>query len=240
VRLAALVLAALALTGCESNEERSAKLAKAAQHREREAELHAQAAQRGLTIAHASTKVKVIGTTVLHDSEGAAAVLTLRNTSSSTLRDVPIHITVKDTAGASTYTNATPGASPSLVSVSLLPAHGALTWIDDQVQSAAAPASVSAEVGEAAPASGAIPQLTVQGAHVSEGSAEGTIANHSGVAQQELVIYGVVRRAGAIVAAGRALLAQVPAGASTPFQIFFVGDPHGGALEVSAPATTLG
>jgi hypothetical protein len=243
VKLAALVLAALALTGCESNQQRSAKLEKAAKQRERQAELHAQAAQRGLAITHPSKVVKVIATAVVHDSEGAAAVLTLRNTSSSTLRDVPIQITVKDAAGASVYTNATPGLSPSLVSVSLLPAHGALTWIDDQVQGTGTPASVSAKVGQASPASGAVPTLTVQGAHLAEGSAsgaEGAVVNDSGVSQQELIVYAVARRAGRIVAAGRAVLAQAPSGASTPFQIFLVGDPRGATLEVSAPATTLG
>jgi hypothetical protein len=240
VKLAALVLAALALTGCESNQQRSAKLEKAAKQREHETELHTQAARKALAITRVSTRVKVIAATVVHDSEGAAAVLTLRNSSDNTLRDVPIQITVKNAAGASTYTNATPGLSPSLVSVSLLPAHGVLTWIDDQVQSSGVPASVSAKVGEAASVNGATPQLTVQGAHLSEGSAAGSIANHSGIGQQELVVYGVVRRAGAIVAAGRAVLTQVPAGASTPFQIFFVGDPHTGTLEVTAPATTLG
>jgi hypothetical protein len=245
VKLAALVLAALALTGCESNQQRSAKLAKAAKQREHETELHAQAAQKALAITHVSTRVEVIAATVLHDSEGAAAVLTLRNSSNSALRDVPIQITVKNAAGASTYTNATPGLSPSLVSVSLLPAHGVLTWIDDQVQSSGAAASVSTKVGEASPASGAIPTLTVQGAHLAQGSAsgagaEGVVVNRSGVSQQELIVYAVARRAGRIVAAGRAVLAQAPAGASTPFQIFLVGEPRGATLEVSAPATTLG
>lgn len=245
MKLAALVLVALALTGCESNQERSAKLEKAAKRGEHESELHAQAAQKALSITHVSTRVKVIAATVLYDSEGAAAVLTLRNTSSSTLRDVPIQIAVRDAAGASTYTNATPGLSPSLVSVSLLPAHGVLTWIDDQVQSTAAPASVSAKIGEASPATGTVPTLTLQGAHLAEGSAtgagaEGAVVNHSGVSQQELIVYAVARRAGRIVAAGRAVLAQAPSGSSTPFQIFLVGDPRGATLEVTAPATTLG
>lgn len=245
MKLAALVLAALALTACESNQQRSAKLEKAAKRREHETELHAQAAQKALSITHVSTSVKVIAATVLHDSEGAAAVLTLRNSSNSALRDVPVQITVKNATGAATYTNATPGLSPSLVSVSLLPAHGVLTWIDDQVQGGGAPASVNAKVGEASPASGTIPTLAVAGAHLAPGSAsgagaEGVVVNRSSVSQQELIVYAVARRAGRIVAAGRAVLAQAPAGASTPFQIFLVGEPRGATLEVTAPATTLG
>ena len=53
-------------------------------------------------------------------------------------------------------------------------------------------------------------------------------------------MFGVARRAGRIVAAGRAVLPELPAGSRLPFQIFFVGDPHGAQLQVSAPATTAG
>jgi hypothetical protein len=240
VRLAALALVALTLTACESNQERSAKLEKAAKHREDEALQRRELAQRALTITRPSTRVKVIATAVVHGSEGDAAIVSLRNTSNTSLRDVPIRITVRDARGASIYTNATPGLSPTLLSVALLPAHDVVTWIDDQVQGSGVPASVSAQVGEGAPATGAIPRLSVEGAHLSEAQAEGNLVNHSAVVQQELVVDAVARRAGRIVAAGRAVLAQAGAGTTTPFQIFFVGDPSGAQLEVSAPATTPG
>jgi hypothetical protein len=240
VRLAALVLVALALTACESNQERSAKLEKADKHRESEAVQRRELAQRALTITRQSTRVKVVATAVVHSSEGAAAIVSLRNDSSASLREVPIRITVRDARGASVYTNATPGLSPTLLSVALLPAHAVVTWIDDQVQATGTPASVSAQVGEGIPATGAIPRLSVEGAHLVEAQAEGNVVNHSAVVQQELVVDALARRAGRIVAAGRAVLAQAGAGASTPFQIFFVGDPSGAQLEVSAPATTPG
>jgi hypothetical protein len=245
VRRAALVLAALALTGCESNQERSAKLEKIEKPREQEAARRRALAQRALTITRQSAKVEVTATAVIRSSEGAAAVVILRNASSTPLLDVPVQITVHNARGASVYTNAVPGLSPTLASVALLPAHATLTWIDDQVQATGVPASVSAKVGEGTPVTGAIPQLSVEGAHISEAQAngaeaEGSLVNHSAAAQQELVVDAVARRAGRIVAAGRAVLAQAPAGTSTPFQIFFVGDPSGARLEVSALATTPG
>jgi hypothetical protein len=245
VRRAALVLVALALVGCESNQERSAKLEKIEKPREEQAAQRRALAQRALTITRQSAKVKVIATAVVYSSEGTAAVVTLRNASSTPLLDVPIQIAVRNAQGASIYTNAIPGLSATLASVALLPAHATVTWIDDQVQATGVPASVSAKVGEGAPATGAIPRLSVEGAHVSEAQAngaeaEGNLVNHSAVAQQELVVYALARRAGRIVAAGRAVLASAPAGASTPFQIFFVGDLSGARLEVSAPATTPG
>ena len=67
----------------------------------------------------------------------------------------------------------------------------------------------------------------------------GTVRNRSTVTQQDLVVYAVARRGGKIVAAGRAVLPEVAAGASVPFQAFLVGEPSGARLEASAPPTTL-
>lgn len=240
MRLAALALLALALAACESNQERSAKLERAATLHEDEAAKRRALAQRALTITRPSTKLRVIATAVVHDSEGAAAVVTLRNASDTSLRDVPIEITVRDAHGGSVYSNDVPGLSPTLASIALIPAHASQTWIDDQVQATSTPTSVSAKVGEGTTVAGAIPRLSIEGAHLSEAEAEGNLANGSTIAQQEVVVDAVARRAGRIVAAGRAVLANAPAGATTPFQIFFVGDPAGAQLEVDAPATTSG
>jgi hypothetical protein len=238
VRLAVLALAALALTGCETTAENSAKLERAAKH-------VSLTQQKGLSIERASTAVKVVATTVVRGSEGAAAVVTLRNGSARALSNLPIAIDVKDARGASVYANNVPGLSRTLVSVGSIPAGATLTWVDDQIQPTGVPASVSAEVGEGTRVSGAPPRLDIEEAGLHDDptsglGAEGTVVNHSRVTQQELVVYAVARRSGKIVAAGRAVLASLPAGASTPFQIFFVGDARGAQLQVSAPPTTPG
>jgi hypothetical protein len=229
----------LALAGCETTAEQSARL-------EREAARGGASAARGggLSIARESRLVEVVQETVLHSPEGSAVVLRLRNRSGTALRDVPLAVTVRDARGAVLYTNSTPGLARTLVSAPLLGAHGELTWIDDQVQGAGAPVSVSAKVGEAPAFSGPIPRIAVEGAHLVEDpsnglGAEGTVANRSGVVQRELVVYALAERAGRIVAAGRAVLAQAPAGASTRFQVFFIGDPRGARLRFDAPASTL-
>lgn len=241
MRWAALVLVALALSGCETTQEKSAKL-------ERQADRspgHGQRTQKGLSIASSSRDVRVVATTVIHSSEGNAAAVTLRNTSAKTLASVPVAITVKDANGKSLYTNAAPGLTHSLTSVALLAPHGELTWVDDQVEASGTPASVSAEVGEAPPVASRVPQIVVQGAHqfddpTSGVGAEGTIVNRSTVAQRELVVYATVTRSGQVVAAGRAVLPSLAAGASSRFQVFFIGDPHGGKLTLAAPPSTLG
>ena len=156
---------------------------------------------------------------------------------------MPIAITVKDARGSTLYTNATPGLAPSLVSVPLLLPGRDTVWIDDQIQGSGA-ASVSATAGEAPTASGRPPELSPQAVHLfndpaSGVGAEGVLVNHSAVPQRELVVFAIATRAGHLVAAGRAVLPSVPASGSVPFRVFFNGSPQGGALQVSAPATTF-
>jgi hypothetical protein len=239
---AATLALALAVTlgGCESTQEQSAKLERLAK-REAGAGAHSRAlAPRNLSIARPSSIVEVLGASVVHSSEGAAVSVTLRNTSATALSDMPIEIVVKDAHGASLYTNATPGLASSLVSVPLLGAHATSTWVDDQVQLSATPASVAAKVGEGRRVSAAIPQLAVRGARLSEGEAEGTVANRSSSAQSEVIVYAVARRGRRVVAAGRAVVHALGAGASADFQVFLIGNAAGAQLQVSASPSTLG
>ncbi|HWY89530.1 MAG TPA: hypothetical protein VNY31_02560 [Solirubrobacteraceae bacterium] len=236
----ALALGGVALTGllsgCETTAEKSARLERTAHHN--------RPVERGLTIAKRSADVHVLSAMIVHAGEGNAAVVTLRNNSGHTLKGVPIAITVKDARGGTLFQNNAPGLEAALTSLASLPAHGEATWIDDQVQASGAPARVSAIAGEAPTASGSVPRIEVQSVHLSEEGggtgAAGTVRNRSKVTQQNLVVYVLARRTGRIVAAGRAVLPEVAAGASLPFQAFFVGSPNGGNLEASAPATTLG
>jgi hypothetical protein len=239
-RAAALAVGALALagslSGCETTAEKSARLERVA-HRSRPVE-------RGLTIARQSTDVRVLGTALVHGNEGAAAVVTLRNNSGQALKNVPIAITVTDARGSTVFQNNTPGLEAALTSLASLGAHGETTWIDDQVQASGTPTSVSATVGVAPTMNGSVPRIEVQGVHSSEegggAGAAGTVRNRSGVTQQNLVVYVLARRAGRIVAAGRAVLPEVGAGASLPFQAFLQGSPAGARLQASAPPTAFG
>jgi hypothetical protein len=231
VRWAALLLLALALTGCETTAEKSAKLEKAAERRAG----YGQVLQQGLSVSRASAVVKVLDTAVLHDSEGAVAIVTLRNAAGRALGRVPVAITVQNNA---------PGLEPGLVSVASLPASSEIAWVDDQVPANGAPASVVVRVGEGPGVTGSLPAIDVAGLHVIEDPANGvraagTVRNRSAIAQQNVAVYVVARRGGRVVAAGRAVLPEVAAGASTPFQAFLLGSPHGAQLQASAPATTL-
>jgi hypothetical protein len=240
----AVLLFGLALTGCESSQEKSAQI-------ERQVKLaraagHGAPSESGLTIPRASSQVRVLATQVLHDSEGTAAVVTLRNLSPHALRDVPIAIAVKDAAGGTLYQNNTSGLEAALTAVPLLAPGGEFAWIDDQAQASGvggAPITVSALVGEASQAPAGTPQIRVSGVHAneeagSEGEA-GTVLNDSSVTQHGLVVYGIARRGGRIVAAGRAVLTEVAAHGSSPFQVLFIGSAAGAHVEASAPPSTL-
>jgi hypothetical protein len=237
-----LLLATLALGvgGCESSQEKSAQLEQAAKV---ERTRNPVQASRGLSITQASREVQVVATQVVHSAEGTAAVVTLRNTSPHALRNVPIAITVKDDAGGTIYQNNAPGLEAALTSVPLLAPGAQVTWIDDQVQASGTPTSVSALVGEAPQAPANVPKIAVSSVHPNEeggsSGAAGTVSNDSTVAQQGLVVYGVARRDGRIVAAGRAVLSEVAAHSSSPFQVLFIGSASGAKLEVSVPPSTF-
>jgi hypothetical protein len=242
--LALLALLALTTTGCETSAEKSARLEKAAKRHEQASVARAKLAEAALKITHESRLIKVSDATLLRSSEGDAVAITLRNTSGKTLAAIPIAFTVRNGKGASVYTNAMPGQSSSLLSVALLPAHSRLTWVDDQVQGAPAGASVHVKVGEGSATHTAAPQLSIAGTRAVEDPAsgageEGEVVNHSTLDQKELVIFAVARRGSQIVAAGRSVVPSAAQGASTRFQLFFIGSPKDATLETAAPATTL-
>lgn len=234
------VATVLAMCGCESTQDRSAELQRAAKHDV--------LTTQGVSVSKENPSVRVLQSAVVHSGESTAVVVVLRNTSSQTLESAPIEVTVRDAHGAVLYQNNAAGLEPSLTTVSLLQPGEETIWVDDQVTASGTPASASALVGEATQASGAIPQMSIAGTHIGteagvEATLSGTVSNHSQTTQQNLVVYAVARRASKIVAAGRAVIPEVAAGTkagtNVPFQIYFVGSPNGAQIQTSAPATTF-
>ena len=236
--LAASALAlALGLSACESTQEKSARLEHQAKH--------VTLAQKGLSIAKASTVVKVLSTVVVRSSEAAAVAVTVRNDSGQALQHLPLALTVRGADGQRLYENNSAGLESALVSIPSLPAHATLTWVDDQVPANGQPATASAEVGEASAIQGAPAQTAISGLHPIEdpnngNGAAGAVENRSNVAQTNLTVFVIARRGGRIVAAARAVLPSLGPHASLPFQAFLVGSPAGATLEAVAPATTFG
>jgi hypothetical protein len=234
-----LLLAALALAGCETTADKSAKLERAAKL----AAARRPAGEQAPTFTRPSAHVRVLSATLVRGSEGAAVAVTLRNDAAQALERVPIAIAVKDASGRTAFLNDVAGAEPALVAVPSIPARGELTWVDDQLPKGLGGA-VSARVGEARAIAGSLPAIAVSGAVLGEEAsngvgASGTVGNRSRTTQLHLVVFAVARRGGRVVAAGRAVLPELAAGASAQFHVFFVGDPRGAQLQVSAPPATV-
>lgn len=235
------VLVALALSSCETTADKSARL----ERRAKLAGAQEGAARQAIAVTRRSTRVKVLGATLLRGSEGAAAVVRVRNLSSRPLWRIPIAITVKDGAGRQVFQNDAAGTEAGLVSISSLAPHGELAWVDDQLPAAGAGSLLSARLGESPTVPGTVPRITVSGLHLVEdptngAGAAGTATNSSRTPQRSLVVFVLSLRGGRVVAAGRAVLPELAAGSSHPFEAFLIGDPKGGTLRGSAPATSVG
>jgi hypothetical protein len=242
LRLAALlVLGALALTGCETTAEKSARLERAA----KALSAHRQAAAKALTVTTPSRFVKVLQATLVRATQqgaSSAVVVQVRNDSSRPLRTVPIAVTVTDAAGKTTYQNNEPGLETALVAIPAIGPHSTIDWVDDQA-SAGAGTRASARVGEAAtPIGGPLPATSVKGLHLSEGGGsgpeiEGNVRNASATSLHDLVVFVTATRGGQPVAAARAVVSELGANSSHGFTAVLVGSPRGAALQASAPAT---
>jgi hypothetical protein len=242
VRLAALAVLALApllvLSACESSQETSARLKKTG--------AKAIKGQKGLKITQKAAGVQVAERVVLHDANGAAVALVLKNSGGTPLFKVPIAIDVLGRSGHSVFRNNLPGLDRSLTSLAVLPSRGSSVWVNDQVDAATTPAKVRAVVGAPKPthAPASLPDIVLTGVRVQNDPASGLEAVgkarlKSGPAQDSLVVYCVGRRGGRIVAAGRSVIPRLTTRKAVAFHVFFIGDPKHTKLALSAPPTVL-
>jgi hypothetical protein len=235
-RAAIAMLIAMALTGCESTQDKSARL-------EAQASVKGEAGK-GLVVRQRSRDVRAVRTAALQDANGTAVVVELRNRSDRALSAIPLAIQVRGRDRSVLYANDAAGLDVSLVRVPSLAAGERLLWVNDQVTAAERPATVRAAVGADAEPVDRLPRLAVGGARlqgdpVSGVAAVGKLTNRSTVEQRRVVVFAVASKGRRIVAAGRAVVNRVRPGKSAPFQAFFIGDPRGAELVVAAPPTVL-
>lgn len=230
-----LLTAALLGGGCETTQDKSERLEKVGGAATRE---------KGLKIGAKSSDVEVSGTAVIADSNGAAAVVELQNTSRRPLAGVPLAIDVTD-GRRSVFKNDAPGLEPSLVGVPALAAGASLAWVHDQILGEGAAKSVNATVGkDSGGAPSRLPRIDVGRPALSRDptsglAAEGTIVNRSDLLQRELTLFAVARKGRRIVAAGRGQIERLRPGKTARYQIFFIGNPQGARIEIAAPPTNL-
>lgn len=237
--LLALLPLAGAAGGCESSRAQAERFAQGGDKA---------FAAKGLRVGETNRSVRVIERAVVSDANGTAVVAVLRNLGSRPLVDVPVALAVRSGRGQVLARNDAPGLEDGLTHAALLPPGEAVAWVNDQVQVAGGrPATVKVRVGAGEPASvaAAAVDIRVEGAQLEGDPTSGVTVvaravNRSRVAQQNLVIAGVARRGGKVVAAGRAIVPRLRANDRERFQIFFIGDPRGAELSFDAQPSTLG
>jgi hypothetical protein len=225
-------------SACESTEKESAKIG-------REAGRLA-AGPADLKLGAANHDVRVSDVTLLK-SAGRSAVAARLTTSGRAQLSVPLLVNVTGAGGKVLYTNGTGGVEASLQRIALLRPGTSEWWVDDQVLTTQTTTGVKVRAGTGArPHKGTrLRALATTGTHLGEQSGlpvlSGTLVNHSGKAQGRVPVFAVSVRAGKVVAAGRAVVSDLPAraGSSAPFEIFLVGNPAGGKLELTAVPTVL-
>ena len=233
-----LALAAASLTACQTTQDTSAELAKQAKSVAKES---------GVTIGRENSSIKVTSSAVLHDANGTAAVVLLRNAGGATQLKVPIGIALSDAKGAKLYSNDIPGLDTSLTSIAAVGPRERTFWVNNQIQAPATPRRASAKVGAAKrTATVALPRMDLTRIvleHDTDGLfARGIVTNRSKLAQIRLVIACISRRGDKVLAAGRAIvdrLAPAPTTKPISFRVYFIGNPKGGRLSCAAPPTVL-
>ena len=229
--------ACLLLAGCESTQDKSARL-------ERQG-AGALEQEKGVVVSRQSRDVKILSTDVIQDENGTAAVVRIRNTGRSALAQVPVSIDVRGAgAGRSLFRNDDAGLEPTLVRVPLLRAGEEFEWVNDQVAVAGKPGEVRAKVGNARQVHRGLPRVTVTRPRleqdpVSGAAAVGFVANRSKVEQRKLVVFAVARKRGRVVAAGRAQINRLKPGKRGRYTVFFIGNPRGARISLEAPPTSL-
>lgn len=234
ISLALAALTGLTLTACESSQDKS-----------REIRAHAEAtAPKPMVIPKPNKDIKVVDTTLLHDQNGDAIVVELKNESNQTLVSVPILVDIRDAKGKTIYKNATAGLDFALNHVAVLQPGETFFWVNDQLTGQGKTAKVTVGQPDGKPPAGPLPELAVSppkaGNDFSGAKVSGTVTDKSKVDQSHLILFAVARQGGRIVAAGRGQIKALKVEAKpASYVIYFIGNPVGADVEIQAPPTTL-
>lgn len=233
----AVAVVAVALTGCETTQDQSARL-------QRQAAAVQQPDQ--IKLGRAEPEVRVLGHQELRAKDRSAIVVELENRGDRPLRRVPVGLRAV-AGGKQQYSNQMAGSDALLLRVPLLPPRTRLTWVNAEVPELADGATVEVQLGAAARRRpGTAPRLRIAGLRRDGGepspdgvAVSGTVHNDGRVAQSDVPVYIVARDGSRVVAAATSRIDELAAGASEPFQASLVGDGRRGRLEAVALPTKL-
>jgi hypothetical protein len=226
-------------SACESTQQESAKIG-------REAEKLG-AGPAALKLGAVNHSVRVASATLLNANGRMAVAVKLTATSKNLQKDVPVLVNVTGAGGKVLYTNESGGVEASLQRMALLHPGDGEWWVDDQVLTSQSTSGVKVRVGTGSTvrSNGSVPVLAAKAGHVSQQAGisvlSGELVNHSNKAQSKVPVFAAAVREGKVVAAGRAVVSELPgrSGAPAPFQIFLIGNPAGAKIELTAVPTAV-
>lgn len=227
------------LSACESTEQESARIG-------READKLG-AGPAALKLGAVNRGVRISSATLLNSDGRMAVAAKLTGTSAHPQQNVPVLVNVTGAGGKVVYTNGSGGVEASLQRMALLRPGQGEWWVDDQVLSSQSTSGVKVRVGTGTTlhTSDSAPVLAAKAGHVGQQAGisvlSGELVNRSKTAQSKVPVFAVAVRGEKVVAAGRAVVSELPAraGASVPFQIFLVGNPAGAKIELTAVPTAV-
>lgn len=235
--LALVAAAGLAVTGCQSTQDKAKIVQAEAAERI--------ASQVPLAIPKPTKDVTVVDTTVLSDENGGAVAVEVKNNTKEMLLGLPILVDVRDANGKRLFINDAFGTEFALNHIPLMKPGETVVWVNDQILTSGEPKTVKVTVGAATvPVPAQLPEIVVGQPRLRPDPsgilAQGTATNQSQIDQKDLVMFAVAKRGGTIVAAGRGGFKNLKADKTAPYNIYFIGDPSGADVEITAPPSVFG
>ena len=231
------VAVGLAVSGCQTTQDKSAAIAAKAAKAE---------APGAIALGRPDAGVRVRSQTLVRGKDRSAIVVEVQNRGRRTLRGVPIGVTTV-APGQRPLTNAMEGNDPLLLRVPELAPGAKVAWVNADLPALPAAGTARVKVGRAqSRARRPGPRLRVISVARTGDDGHGGIALAGAVRNlgtrtlHDVPVYIVARRAGKPVAAATGRIAELKPGARAPFEAVLAGDGRSGDLTAVAlpPSST--
>ncbi len=236
-RGALLVVGAVVAAGCQSTHDQAAKKGHGTGDVAKTVKISGNA---GIT-----TKVAALLTVELSDGLHTVVVVELHSTDKAhSVVWAPIEVKASDASGAVVAETNVAGADPVLIHVPSLPAGGTSFYVNDQLTPTTRPTTASVTLGGEMRVINPPPGVLTATGTISidpdlGNQFLGTVTNTTKVRQELVIVQGIARLGGRIVAAGTAIVRGLKPGASFDYTGSLTGDPKGATLTVFAPVSNV-